>query len=141
MIGIPGQKHMVGAAAKTRNGRSTSLLSVAVLAWIGVLAVPCTVFASAVAVGDSVEIEKRHGDCHGSRPSTTTASDECCCDPPGITAGETPKTEKASAVVAISVARSEFQFLLAPAKVRMLYGLPPNEFPPPVYLLTQRLRI
>ncbi len=132
---------MGSALAKIRNGGSASLLSVAVLAWLGVFVMPCTVFASVTSIDTSAEIGESHGNCHGSHPSAATASDECCCDLPGISSGEAPKAEKVSAVVAIPNVRTDFQSLLAPGKVDMQHGPPPIEYSPPVYLSTQRLRI
>ena len=126
---------------KWRNRHPASLLSVVAVVWLGVFAVPCTVFASAAAVEAGAEIEKSHDDCHGSHPSAATASDECCCDVLGISAGEISKTEKPSAVITISVAQAGPQSLFAPGNVETLHGPPPNEFSLPVYLSTRRLRI
>lgn len=142
MVAGPGYKSMLGSLrAKVRNGRSASMLTVVALVWLGVIAIPCTAFASVAAVEASAEMEKGHDDCHGSHPSAATALDDCCCELLGITAGEVPKTDRVSAVVAVSVDLADFQSLLAPRKVEMLHGPPPNEFSVPAYLSTQRLRI
>lgn len=131
------------ARSKVRNGRAASLLSVAVLAWLGIIAVPCTLLASVAAVETSSEVEESQGDCHGGHPSAATASDECCCEILGVASGEAAKTQKVSAVVVIasSSLRSDFHSVLATGKVEMQHGPPTSELSPPVYLSTQRLRI
>ena len=129
------------ALTKVRNGGSASLLSVAILAWLGVLVMPCTMFASVAIVDTSAEVGRSHDNCHESLPSAATVSDECFCDYPGIISGEAPKAEKVPAVVAIASVRTDFEPFLAPGKVDMRHGPPPIELSLPVYLSTQRLRI
>lgn len=126
-----------------RRGRLQLLLSVAVVAWLSMVVMPCAVLAADGAINsESPLVEVTKPDCHGieasSSPSETTS---CCCDPLTISNGEAPKTQRADLVAAAP--SIELVPLVAVSSVASARTYPPpmRTAGPPVYLVTQRFRI
>lgn len=130
-----------GHAMRLR-ARTGLLLNVALVAWLGIMVMPCSVLAM-----DSVDPEPAAAtnvapDCHGLHAAAAAEkSPECCCDPLTITGSESPKAQRADLVAAAPAS-------IPPAPAPLTTVLPGRAQPPPridygprVYLATQRFRI
>ena len=130
-----------GHAMKLR-ARPGLLLNVAVVAWLSIMAMPCSVLAS-----DSVSIEASavaavSPDCHGVHAESNVSSAvECCCDPLTITGGEGPKTQRADLVATAPLSLPMVLDPLTAPDLDRTHPPPPIDPGPPVYLATQRFRI
>ena len=125
-------------ARKTRPGL---LLNVTVVAWLGIMIMPCTVFATGSPIEDTETSVAVQVDCHGAHEVAEISEPECCCDLLAITGGEAPKSQRVDVVAAV---------LATPPPIPTVAHFIPNEriHPPPqadshrpVYLTTQRFRI
>lgn len=118
------------------------LLNIALVAWFGIMVMPCSVLASDAISLDTPAVEAVSPDCHGVHAETEANSTaECCCDPLTITGGEGPKTQRAELVAASPLA---FPIALVPLTAVVLdraHPPPSIDIGPPVYLTTQRFRI
>lgn len=85
---------------KTRPGL---LLNVAVVAWLSIMIMPCTVFA----IGSPLDVTETSAviqvDCHGAQEAAGTSESECCCDPLAITGGEAPKSQRVDVAAVVLV--------------------------------------
>lgn len=130
-----------GHAMRLR-ARPGLLLNVALIAWLGIMVMPCSVLAM-----DPVEPEHAAAahvvpDCHGVHASAAAEkSPDCCCDPLTITGGEGPKAQRADLVAAAPLSTP-------PAPAPLTAMLPDRAQPPPridhgppVYFATRRFRI
>lgn len=118
------------------------LLNVALVAWFGIMVMPCSVLAS-----DAISLEASADaavspDCHGVHAEAeANGTAECCCDPLTIAGGEGPKTQRAELVAAPPLAVPVALAPLAAVVLRRAHPPPPIDVGPPVYLATQRFRI
>jgi len=117
------------------------MLNLAALAWLSIVIMPCAVFAASPAVLSTDSIEQVAVDCHGSRVETQPSADNCCCDPLAVTGGEAPKTQRVDLVAITAPSPSFTSIASAVIEVRWAHPPPANDDGPPVYLVTQRLRI
>ena len=133
---MPGTHHKLSHQA-----RPGLLLNLAALAWLSIVIMPCAVFAASPAVFSTDSIEQVTVDCHGSRVETQPGADNCCCDPLAVTGGEAPKTQRVDLVAITAPSPSFTSIASAVIEVRWARPPPANDDGPPVYLVTQRLRI
>jgi hypothetical protein len=125
-----------------RRGRQRLLLNVAVVAWLSIMVMPCSVLAAGSVEAESPSVESVQPDCHGMHAeSKTTANAECCCDALTVTGGEGPKTPRAELVAAAALAVSLTPTPLAASAFERVHPPPLTSIGPPVYLATQRFRI
>lgn len=130
-----------GHAMKLR-ARPGLLLNVALVAWLGIMVMPCSVLAmDPVGLEAAAEVTVAP-DCHGTHiePATDKTA-ECCCDPLTITGGEGPKTQRADLVAAAPLNAPLALTPLATLAPDRAQPPPPIDHSPPVYLATQRFRI
>ena len=81
-------------------------------------------------------------DCHGAQSeSTPNESTSCCCDPLTVSSGEAPKTQRAELTAAITMDDPLPLALTLSVAIDRAQPPPPTRLGPPVYLVTQRLRI
>ncbi len=118
------------------------LLNVALVAWLGVMVMPCAVLASDGVSADVAEAAAVAPDCHGihvdAAPESTA---ECCCDPLTITGGEGPKTQRADLVAAAPLTTPQAVGPLVAVAFKRADPPPSIDVGPPVYVATQRFRI
>ncbi len=121
---------------------SAAMLSVIVVAWLSVVAIPCAMTAVSEA---PVRVEASGPvldyDCPGVIPLQSTVDSDCCCLLNATVDVDAPKLPKVDMLILVP-ANPVF---IDPAIVNVLmidHGHPPANDPfPPVYLATQRLRI
>ena len=114
------------------------LLNVAVVAWLGIMVMPCAVFA----MGSPIEVTGATAvvevECHGAHEVAKISEPECCCDPLAI---EGPKSQRVDAVAAVLAAPP---FMLTVEHITLserVHPPPQSDSRQPVYLTTQRFRI
>lgn len=117
------------------------LLKVAVVAWLSIMVMPCTVLAAGPFDAEPAVAEALQPDCHGAHAETDSATPNCCCDPLSITGGEAPKTQRADLVAATPLARTLMLTLSIVTATDTAPPPPQADAGPPVYLATQRFRI
>ena len=127
----------------TRNTRSGLLLNVAVVAWLGIMVMPCTVFA----IGSPIEITETSAgvqvDCHSAHDheAAEISEPECCCDLLAITGGEAPKSQRVDVVAAVLAAPPPIPTVAHITSSERVHPPPQSDSHQPVYLTTQRFRI
>ena len=117
------------------------LLKVAVVAWLGIMVMPCTVLAAGPIDAEPAVAEAPQPDCHGAHTEADSATPNCCCDPLSITGGEAPKTQRADLVAATPLAHTLMLTLSIVTATDSAHPPPQADAGPPVYLTTQRFRI
>jgi len=123
---------------RTRQGL---LLKAAVVAWLSIMVMPCTVLAAGPFGAEPAVAEASQQNCHGTHADADSATPDCCCDPLSITGGEGPKTQRADLVAATPLPHTlMLTFSLATASDNV-HPPPLADAGPPVYLSTQRFRI
>ena len=125
----------------TRNTRSGLLLNVAVVAWLGIMVMPCTGFA----IGATIEITETSAgvqvDCHSAHEAAEISEPECCCDLLAITGGEAPKTQRVDVVAVVLAAPPPMPTVAHITSSERVHPPPQSDSHQPVYLTTQRFRI
>ncbi len=120
--------------------RSAAVLSVMVLAWFGILVTPCATTFAAVAPPAELAAAP-HDDCPNADAQAPMSEADCCCDLGAVLTARKPELPKLDLNLALPVAPD----VLRP--VVLVDGAPPlpttlrHRAAPPVYLLTERLRI
>lgn len=128
--------------AMTLRARPGLLLNVALVAWFGIMVMPCSVLASDAISLDASATATVSPDCHGVHAEVeANTTVECCCDALTITGGEGPKTQRAELVAAPPLAIPAAPVPLTAVVIDRAHPPPPMGFGPPVYLATQRFRI
>ena len=124
------------------SARPGLLLNVALVAWLGIMVMPCSVLAMD-SVGPEAAAEATIApDCHGAHvDAAPEITAECCCDPLTITGGEGPKTQRADLVAAGPLTVPLALKPLTSVALDRAQPPPPIDHGPPVYLTTQRFRI
>lgn len=118
------------------------MLNLAVVAWLSIMVMPCSVLAAGNIQADPPAAQSVQPDCHGLHAeSKTRASAECCCDALAITGGEGLKTPRAESVAVVPLAVSLVPTPRAASAFKRIPPSPANSIGPPVYLATQRFRI
>jgi len=117
------------------------LMKVAVVAWLSIMVMPCTVLAAGPFGAEPAVVEASQPDCHGTHAEADSATPNCCCDPLSITGGEAPKSQRVDLVAATPLAHT---LMLTLSIVTAIDNArPPShaDSGPPVYFSTQRFRI
>ena len=125
----------------TLRTRPGLLLKVAVVTWLSIMVMPCTILAASPFDAEPTIAEASQQDCHGTHADVDSATPDCCCDPLSITGGEAPKTQRADLVVATPPAHTLMLTLSLVAASDNVHPPPLADAGPPVYLSTQRFRI
>lgn len=125
-------------ARKTRPGL---LLNVAVVAWLGILVMPCAVFPIGSPVEDTETSVALWVDCHGAHEVAGTSDLDCCRDLLAITGGEAPKSQRVDVVAAVSAAPPPIPTVAHFTPIERGHPPPQADSHRPVYLTTQRFRI
>jgi hypothetical protein len=123
---------------RTRTGL---LLKVAVVAWLSIMVMPCTILAASPLDTEPTVAEASQQDCHGMHADADFATPDCCCDPLSITSGEAPKSQRVDLVAATPLAHAPMLTLSLVTTTDNAHPPPQVDAGPPVYLTTQRFRI
>lgn len=125
----------------TRKTGPGLLLNVAVVAWLGIMVMPCAVFA----MGSPIEVTGATAvvqvDCHGAHEVAEISDPECCCDPLAVTGGEAPKSQRVEVVAAVLAAPLLMLTVEHITSSERVHPPPQSDSRLPVYLTTQRFRI
>ncbi len=133
---MPGPDHTT--SLRTHRG---ALLNVAILAWLSIMVMPCTVLAASPIDAELPVAEASQPDCHGTHAEADSTTPNCCCDPLSITGGEAPKSQRVDLVAATPLAHTLMLNLSIVTAIDN--ARPPSHVDsgPPVYFATQRFRI
>ena len=133
---MPGPNHTM--MLRTRPGL---LLKVAVVAWLSIMAMPCTVLAASPTYVDLPVAETSQPDCHGTHADAESTASNCCCDLLSVTGGEAPKNQRVDLVAVSPLAHSLVPTFSFATVIFRAHPPPQADAEPPVYLTTQRFRI
>lgn len=130
-----------GHALRLR-ARSGLFLSVAIVVWLSIMIIPCTVLAAGDLGSEPPATEAAPPDCHGMHLEDHAASaTDCCCDPLTVTGAETQKPQRAELVAASPLIDLLVVAPLVSVAPDRAHPRPPIDIGPPVYLATKRFRI
>ena len=127
---MPGSGH-----SRLCRSRPGVLLNVALVAWLSVAAMPCTIF-----VNDADELSVQV-DCHGVHDGAPATDPEWCCDPLAVTGGEGPKPQRADLIAALVSVPLLLPTVEPDGSTEWVRPTAHSDTGPPVYLATRRLRI
>ena len=133
---MPGSGHN-----PSRKARPALLLNVAVLVWLSIALVPCTLLASTPTDIEAGPAGQTQPDCHGNHNDAQPTATDCCCDSLAVSGGEGPKTQRVD-LLALTAPPPNFQpVIITTGHVKWLRPLIEDDDGPPIYLATQRFRI
>ncbi len=126
-----------------RKRSSASTLSVALLAWLGVLMAPC---AMASSPDKPANIQSPSVGVHAKCPNETAslqpmAEADCCCDLGALIEAKPSELTKVHPIIALRIGQSIDPQAQAQGVLIDSQKPPIHESSPPVYLATQRLRL
>lgn len=126
---------------RVREARPRLLLSGAIVVWLSLVLTPCTAFAGQRLADQFPTAQAAPTHCQGEHQAAGPEASECCCERLVITNGETPKVQKVTVFLAISVPCVPLPEISNLRSAGPQHGPPPMDGSPPIYLSTQRLRI
>lgn len=125
----------------TRKTRPGLLHNIAVVAWLSIMIIPCTVFA----IGSPIEATETSAavlvDCHGAHEVDKPSESECCCDPLAIAGSEAPKTQRVDVLAIVLATLPPMPTVAHFTSSERVHPPPQSDARQPVYLTTLRLRI
>lgn len=125
----------------TLRTRPGLLPKVAVVVWLSIMVMPCTILAASPFDAEPTIAEASQQDCHGTHADADSATPDCCCDPLSITGGEAPKSQRVDMVAATPLAHTLMLTMSLVTACNNAHPPPLADTGPPVYLSTQRFRI
>lgn len=132
----------MGSQKSRRKALSWPFLNVALVAWLSIAAIPCSVLSPGAIASEHQAAETHPTDCHGMHVEVgANNGTDCCCHPVTSTAPEPQKTQRADWVAVTSSIPPPTTPSFAPVEQDNADLRPPLVTAPPVYLATQRIRI
>jgi len=125
----------------TRKTGPGLLLNVAVVAWLGIMVMPCTAFAAGLPIEVTETASVVQVDCHGAHEVAEISDPECCCDLLAVTGGDAPKSQRVDVVAAVLAAPPLILTVEHITSNKRAHRPPQSDSRQPVYLTTQRFRI
>lgn len=133
--------HRITLLATIRHQRrSATVLSMMVLAWVGILVTPCATTFAAAALSPEL-VAAHHGDCPNAHAQTPTSESDCCCDLSVPLTVEKPELPKPSVQPGLAAELDWRSRVLSSEGASRRQSIQRYGTSPPVYLATQRLRI
>ncbi len=133
---------MNALAAIRHKHHSVTVLSVALFAWLGVLATSCAmIIVSEAPTSEMSSGIGIHDDRSNSKPTMSMADWKYCRDRSAALSGESPELLELITLTALPIDPDLFNPILSNEVSGDRQKPPLREASPPVYLATQRLRI
>lgn len=120
--------------------RSATVLSVMVLAWVGILVTPCASTFAAAAPSPEL-VAAPHDDCPNADAQAPMSAADCCCDLNVALTAQQPDPPKPGGQLALPVERNVLRSIVLVDGAPLLLTTLRHRAGPPVYLSTRRLRI
>lgn len=117
-------------------------IGIALIAWFGALATPCAMaWTSNAKGGEPIAEASAHAPCHNAKPDKPMSDADCCCDLTLVGSPNAPEFPHCLNWIAVAFDAHAMDLQRADAPPRAELRLLRHERSPPVYFVTQRLRI
>jgi len=117
------------------------MLSLVMVAWLSIVITPCVRMATLHSAEAAVSTPSIQIDCHGGHSKLQAGDADCRCDPFVLARKERTETQRTDFVAITAPMRENGPAAAVLINVRSERPPAADSDPPPIYLVTQRLRI
>jgi len=125
----------------SHRAHSLQILSLVLVAWLSIVITPCVRMATLHSAEAAVATQSIDIDCHGGHAKLQAGDTDCRCDPLVLARNERTETQRTEFVAVTSAMRENSPVAADWLTIQSERPLVADADSPPLYLVTQRLRI